>query len=105
LRAVYGAQWQAARPETTLIDFALSVMVFAYSGLVAVYLTALFTKRGNSVSTIAALATGFIAVVVMQTQFSKIIAFPWQMTIAAGLAFGVAALGKRPGARQSPVSK
>lgn len=94
LFAVFSAFWQAARPETTLIDFALSVMVFAYSGLVAVYLTALFTKRGSSASTTAAIVVGFLAVVVMQSQFAKVLAFPWQMTIATTLAFIVAQMGK-----------
>lgn len=91
--AVISVFWQAARPEATLIDFALMVMVFAYSGLSAVFLTALFTKRGNNISVIAALAVGFLSVLSMQTWFAGTIAFPWQMFIATGLAFGICCIG------------
>ena len=92
--AVFSAFWQQARPEATLIDFALMVMVFAYSGLSAVFLTAIFTKRGSNASVIAALLVGFGAVLLMQSQFAAVIAFPWQMFIASTLAFGVCCLGK-----------
>jgi solute:Na+ symporter, SSS family len=50
--AIYDAENQ------TLIGFALGVMVIAYSGLLAVFLTALFTKRGNNTSVIGALLVG-----------------------------------------------
>ena len=48
--------------EAPLLDFALGVMTFAYSGLLGVYFTLLFTKRGSTASVFAALATGFIAI-------------------------------------------
>ncbi len=92
---VFSVFWQQARPEATLIDFALMVMVFAYSGLAAVFLTALFTRRGSNESVIAALLTGFFAVMLMQSSLAGVIAFPWQMFIATGLAFGVCCLGKQ----------
>ncbi len=101
--AVFSVFWQAARPDATLIDFALMVMVFAYSGLTAVFLTALFTKRGSNLSVIAALATGFLSVLVMQIFLSDRIAFPWQMFISTGLAFVVCYMGgyqKHPPPRQ-----
>lgn len=44
----------------TLIDFALSVMGFAYAGLVGVFLTAIITKRGSNLSAIIALFIGFL---------------------------------------------
>jgi len=91
--AVLSVYWQAARPETTLIDFALMVMVFAYSGLTAVYLLAIFTKRGSNVSIIAALIAGFVTVFVMQIYFAGQIAFPWQMFIGTSIAFGIGVLG------------
>jgi len=50
----------------TLIQFALGVMSFAYTGMLGVFLTALLTRRGNAVSVLLALATGAIAVVLMQ---------------------------------------
>ena len=92
--AIFSVFWQQARPGATLIDFALMVMAFAYSGLVAVYLTALFTKRGNNLSVIAALFTGFLVVLAMQVYFAQNIAFPWQMFIATSLAFIVCLSGK-----------
>lgn len=92
--ALFSIYWQEARPDTTLIDFALLVMVFAYSGLVAVFVTALFTKRGNSYSVIAALVTGFLSVIFMQSNFASVLAFPWQMFIATSLAFIVCLIGK-----------
>lgn len=103
--AAFSAFWQAARPHTTLIDFALTVMVFAYSGLTAVYLATLFTKRGNSATVIAALIVGFTAVVVMQTWFSRALAFPWQMTLAFLLAFGVVMMGKKGESKKLKIVK
>ena len=50
-----------------LIDFALMVMMYCYSGLVAIFLCAiLIPGRGNNVSAMAALLSGFIAICVMQ---------------------------------------
>jgi len=100
--------WQRAAGQS-LIDFALGVMAFAYSGLVAVFLTAMMTRRGNGMSAVLALATGFVTVLLLQpwawsywapagweeTQ----IAFPWQIVIATSLAMGVCCLG-RPSARE-----
>jgi len=50
----------------TLIDFALGVMAFAYTGMLGVFLTALLTRRGNTASVIAALASGVITVALLQ---------------------------------------
>ena len=88
--------WQQ-HSDIPLIDFALLVMVFAYSGLLAVFLAALFTNRGNSMSVIAALITGFTCVLLMQgfawkhwtpTAWHDLtIAFGWQMFIATSISF------------------
>ncbi len=100
--------WQKSSPQTTLIGLALGVMTFAYAGLLAVFLTALFTKRGNTTSVIAALLTGFVVIALLQDwcwpHWTKIIspaladvklAFPWHMTIGTLIAFGVCCIGKR----------
>ena len=97
--------WQA-RSGRTLIDFALGVMIFAYSGLLAVFAAALFTRRGNGRSAIAALVTGFACVLLMEESVTAhwapglglpaSIAVPWRMVIATALAFGVCCLGRRP---------
>jgi SSS family solute:Na+ symporter len=66
--------WKRANPDTKLIDFALGIMTFAYSGLLAVFLSALFTTRGSSRSAVAALATGFLVVAFFQSAVWLIIA-------------------------------
>jgi SSS family transporter len=93
-----------------LVDFALSVMNFAYAGLLAVFLAAIFTRRGNSLSAIAALVTGAAVVALLQpsvwTRWTHWfdttrewgdlkLAYPWHMMIATLLAFGVCCLGRR----------
>ncbi len=97
--------WQEASGKT-LIDFALGVMVFAYAGLLGVFLTALLTRRGNAASALAALATGFLAVLAMQdfcwqrwapaVGIGTTLAFPWKMLVASALSFGVCCAGRRP---------
>jgi hypothetical protein len=79
-------------------------MTFAYSGLLAVFLTALFTRRGNVATVMAALFAGAIAIVLMQSAVWPLwapsawrayrIAYPWQMFLATLLAFGVCCLGR-----------
>lgn len=64
-----------------LVDFATGIMCFAYSGMIGVFLTALFTKRGNTRSVIAALLVGAIIIVPLMFQqqlFGKVyIAWTW----------------------------
>ena len=101
--------WQQAA-EQSLIDFALSVMAFAYSGLVAVFLTAVLTTRGNGRSAMLALAAGFGAVTLLQPQIWSVwapaawqslkMSFPWQLLIATCLAMAVCCLGRYQGRNQ-----
>jgi solute:Na+ symporter, SSS family len=56
--------WQQQGGET-LIAFALGVMTFAYSGLLGVFFTAMFTRRGNATSAVVAMVTGFVIVLIM----------------------------------------
>jgi Na+/proline symporter len=90
--------------EAPLLDFALGVMTFAYSGLLGVYFTLLFTQRGSSASVIAALATGFLAIALQQSYVVdmlglpaawKSLAFPWQLCIGTGVAFATCVLGRQ----------
>jgi Na+/proline symporter len=63
------AVWSAFRydPRTdTILQFALGVMAFAYSGMLGVFLTALLTKRGNNATVLAALVTGVIVTALLQ---------------------------------------
>lgn len=104
--AVVCIYWQRANAQT-LIDLALSVMTFAYAGLLAVFLTALFTRRGNSVSAIAAILAGFCVLVALQpvvwTRYASLLgleqvklAWPWHLVIGAAVAFAVCIAGRRP---------
>lgn len=108
--AVLCVYWKESSPQTTLIGLALSVMTFAYAGLLAVFLTALFTRRGSVRSVIAALITGFVVIALLQPVVWKAwtgaifgdgssiaafsLAFPWHMTIGTAIAFAVCCLGK-----------
>lgn len=99
----------------TLIAFVLSVMNFAYAGLLGMFFTALFTRRGNVASVLAGLASGFVAVMLFQpmvwgwwTSLTPSlrehvapikVAFPWQLVVGAGVAFAVCCTGSPPGTR------
>jgi Na+/proline symporter len=106
--------WWHGHSGQKIIDFALEVMVFAYSGLLAVFLAALLTNRGSGWSVIAALITGFVSVLAMRPalwgsvigltaeEITFKLGFPWQMLIATTLAFIVCCLGNRRLIRASP---
>jgi Na+/proline symporter len=98
--------------DVPLLEFVLGVMTFAYSGLIGVYVTAVFTKRGSTASVIAALAAGFVVVLLFQpiiidilglpTQM-KAIAFPWHLCIGATAATLVCLAGNaRPAIEGQP---
>ncbi len=87
-----------------LLDFALSVMVFAYSGLLGVYFTALFTKRGSTGSVIAALIAGFLVTLFGQGYIVDLLsmpdglkgyAFTWQLCIGTLISFIICVMGKK----------
>jgi Na+/proline symporter len=98
--------WQKGSGET-LISFALGVMTFAYAGLLAVFLCAIFTKRGNKVSVLSALIVGFGVVLALQpwarSRWASAvgweslavasIAWPWYFVLATTLAFIVCISG------------
>lgn len=121
--------WQRHSGQT-LIDFALGVMTFAYSGLLGVFLTAIFTRRGSSGSAVAAMLGGFLVVLVLQpgawqgvwsyaaawaetaglgsdwarSAGALRLAYPWRMAVATGVSFAVAWSG-RPRAEPAAVSE
>lgn len=89
--------------DLPLLEFVLGVMVFAYSGLLGVYGTVVFTKRGATWSVIAALAAGFLTILLQQHYIvdslglppaMKALAFPWQLCIGTAVAFAVCQAGK-----------
>ena len=97
--AVLSFYWQHYA-KLGLLEFALSVMVFAYAGLLGVYMTAIFTPRGTSASVIASLIAGFVTVLLLQPAVAaeiglpealRHLAFPFQLCIGTAIAFVVAA--------------
>ncbi|MBN7820205.1 sodium:solute symporter [Bowmanella yangjiangensis] len=94
--------------DMPLLAFALSVMVFSYSGLLGVYFTTLFTKGGSPRSVLAALITGFMVTLAMQPYIQGLLlpeswqfnlGFTWQLCIGTAIAFTVCWAGR---SQQSP---
>ncbi|MFY8273055.1 sodium:solute symporter [Pseudoalteromonas sp. SSDWG2] len=90
--------------QMPLLKFALSVMVFSYSGLLGVYLTTLFLGRGSESSVLAALIIGFVATLIMQPYVQEVVlpstwqfnlGFTWQLCIGTALATLVCAMGRK----------
>ncbi len=89
-----------------LVDFATGVMCFSYAGMLGVFLTALYTKRGNTKSIIAALIVGFLVVLLMQPYVlgplsdaligrELYIAWPWWCPIGGLISFLICVAGKK----------
>ncbi len=109
--------WKSSNNES-LIDFALGVMAFAYAGLVGVFFTALLTRRGSSASVIAALAVGFVWMLLVQPfvyhaipalhtppiESFYAIHFTWKLTIGVVLSLTTCMLGNRPAQAPAAVS-
>lgn len=102
LMAILCFYWQQYS-DMPLLAFALSVMVFSYSGLLGVFFTALFSQRGNSVSVTAALVAGFIVTLLFQPYILQLISprlagidigFTWQLCIGTVVATLVCLAGK-----------
>lgn len=70
-----------------LVDFATGIMCFAYVGMLGVFLTAIFTKRGNTRSVIAALIAGMVIVAPLMFQKelfgANYIAWTWWCPLGA----------------------
>ena len=102
LMAVLCFYWQQYS-DMPLLAFALSVMVFSYSGLLGVFFTALFSKRGNRYSVTAALLSGFAVTLVLQPYILQHLSpalaafdlgFTWQLCIGTIIATLVCLAGK-----------
>jgi len=107
--AVLSYYWQKYS-DMPLLAFALSVMVFAYSGLLGVYFNALFTKRGNATSALMALIIGFLITLFFQPYVQDSLglnldlAFPYQLCVASAVAFIVCFIGSPAEATQESVA-
>lgn len=82
--------------DLSLINFALGVMAFAYTGLLGVYFSAIFTSRGNKTTVLWALIGGFVTVLALQPYtFGITIGFSWQIVIGTIIAFAIMQLGAK----------
>ncbi|MBN2815146.1 MAG: sodium:solute symporter [Campylobacterales bacterium] len=87
LMAMVSYFWQRYA-ELSLISFALGVMAFAYTGLLGVYFSAIFTNNGNATLVPYALGAGFLTVLALQPYiFGVHIGFAWQITLGTIVAF------------------
>ena len=100
--AVFSFYWRQYS-DTPLLEFVLSVMNFAYAGLLGVYFTAVFTRRGSTASVIAALAVGFGVILLLQPYVAdhmglpgvlRRLAFPWQLCLGSAAAFVTCMMGR-----------
>ncbi len=79
--------------DLSLIGFALGVMAFAYTGLLGVYFSAIFTSRGNTKSVLWGLIGGFLTVLALQPySFGWELGFSWQIVIGTIAAFTIVQL-------------
>ncbi|MFM9957590.1 MAG: sodium:solute symporter family transporter [Phycisphaerales bacterium] len=98
--------WLQESSGKGLIPFAMEVMLYAYTGMLGVFLTALFTRRGTSRSALLALVVGAAIVVLLQVGPGlmdawwevqvPVVSLGWKMFFGSVAAFAVAA---RPPAR------
>ncbi len=93
LMAIVSYFWQRYS-ELSLVSFALGVMAFAYTGLLGVFFSAIFTSRGNSKTVLWALIGGFMSVLALQPYIFGInLGFSWQIVIGTLIAFGIMQMG------------
>ncbi len=87
LMAIVSYFWQR-ESELSLVSFALGVMTFAYTGLLGVFFSAVFTSRGSAATVPFALIGGFISVLALQPYTLGIhIGFAWQMVLGTLVSF------------------
>lgn len=97
LMAMLSYYWQRYT-ELPLLNFALGVMAFAYTGLLGIFGAALFTKRGSSTAVPFALLGGFLTVLLLQPYLlgstleawlDLKLGFAWQILGGTAVAFGI----------------
>jgi len=89
LMATLSYFWQKYS-DLSLISFALGIMAFAYTGLLGVFFSAIFTKRGTEKTVPFALGGGFFTVLALQPYtFGISIGFSWQIVLGTLVSFGI----------------
>lgn len=79
-----------------LLQFALGVMAFSYTGLLGVYGAVLFTNRGTQNTVLFALIGGFITVLALQPYILGLnIGFAYQMVIGTVVSFSIMMVDKK----------
>ena len=74
--------------DLSLLSFALGVMAFAYTGLLGVYFSAIFTSRGSEKTVLISLCAGFLTVLALQPYtFSLHVGFSYQIVIGSTISF------------------
>jgi SSS family transporter len=87
-----GAAW-FRDPKSSLIAYALGIMSYAFAGMFGVFLAAIFTRRGNTASVIAALFTGAIVTGLLALFGQRFyVSNMWWLPIAAAASFIVCVL-------------
>lgn len=87
LMAIISYFWQR-ESELSLVSFALGVMTFAYTGLLGVFFSAVFTSRGSAKTVPYALVGGFVTVLALQPYiFGVHIGFASQMVLGTIVSF------------------
>lgn len=93
LTALFSYYWQHTY-SISLVSFALGVMAFAYTGLLGVYFSALFTSRGNAKMIKYSFAGGFLSVLALQPYtFGINIGFAFQIVIGTVISFFIMQIG------------
>ncbi|MBN4067052.1 hypothetical protein JYU14_03110 [Simkania negevensis] len=94
--------------QNTILGFALGAIAFAYAGLLGVFFTGLFTRRGNTKSVCIALVGGALTVLLVQPYMlpgwlGLVIAWPWWLVFGTTVSFTICCMG-RPAASSSSLS-
>jgi Na+/proline symporter len=93
LMAMLSYFWQRYS-DLPLLSFALGVMAFAYSGLLGVYFSAVFSSRGSRRSVLFGLIGGFLSVLALQPYvFGVEIGFSWQIVLGTLISFIIVQTG------------
>ena len=101
LMAILSYFWQRYS-DLSLIGFVLGIMAFAYTGLLGVFFSAIFTSRGSAKTVPYALGGGFLTVLTLQPYtFNIHIGFSWQITLGTLVAFGIMQMQKSTSTSQT----
>lgn len=79
-----------------IIPFALGVMIYAYAGLLAVFVSTLLLGRGSAASVVAALLTGAVTVAVLQFAVDPAPSLGWRMLAGFLVSLAVCAMPRGP---------